>query len=429
MFAPGQSHTAVKNTAPELVLPFYFYAALSLLAGTILLFFSADSFTQSHLHPHVLAITHIMALGWGTMIILGASHQLVPVIIEKSLYSQKLAYTSFFLAATGIPLLVYAFYTFNMAAPAKWGGRLVLLAVICYVVNLSKTIFSSRQKNVHAWFILAASGWLLFTVSLGLALVYNFSFSFLPANSFKYLPLHAHAGIIGWFLLLIIGVGARLIPMFLISKYTNSTLLWFIFGLINAGLISFTIIFLFIPGTVGFLLPIFLILIAIILFAWFCYKSFKQRIRRQVDEQMKTSLLSVWMMLLPFIFLMSIVGWLFTDMMSSRMTLVYGFIIFFGWITAIIFGMTFKTMPFIVWNTIYGQKAGIGKTPNPKDLFSNTVFKYMLFIYLVGFVLFIVGAVLAQTVLLCIAAAILILAAVLYNFNVIKLLLHKPIAK
>jgi len=55
MFAPGQSHTAVKNTAPELVLPFYFYAALSLLAGTILLFFSADSFTQSHLHPHVLS--------------------------------------------------------------------------------------------------------------------------------------------------------------------------------------------------------------------------------------------------------------------------------------------------------------------------------------------------------------------------------------
>jgi hypothetical protein len=52
----------------------------------------------------------------------------------------------------------------------------------------------------------------------------------------------------------------------------------------------------------------------------------------------------------------------------------YGFIIFFGWITAIILGMTFKTLPFIVWNKVYHQQAGKGKTPNPKDLFSATDF-------------------------------------------------------
>jgi hypothetical protein len=39
-------------------------------------------------------------LGWGTMMILGASHQLVPVMIEGKLYSNTLAYLSFAFAAS-----------------------------------------------------------------------------------------------------------------------------------------------------------------------------------------------------------------------------------------------------------------------------------------------------------------------------------------
>ena len=64
----------IKNTSHKVVLPFYIYGALSFLAATILLVFSTPAFTQHYFHPHTLAITHAMALGWGTMIILGASH-------------------------------------------------------------------------------------------------------------------------------------------------------------------------------------------------------------------------------------------------------------------------------------------------------------------------------------------------------------------
>jgi len=425
MFGPFNTNTAAKNTTPKVVLPFYLYAALSLLAGTILLFISAESFTQSYYNPHVLAITHIMALGWGTMIILGASHQMVPVLIEKTLYSIRLAHASFFLAAIGIPLLVYGFYYFDMGWPAKWGGRFVLLSVICYVFNLAQSIFRSKTKNVQAWFVLTASLWLLLTAGLGLALVYNFTFNFLPLDSLKYLPLHAHTGVIGWFLLLVTGVGSRLIPLFLISKYSNTKLLWWVFALINFGLLLFVVLFLLAPATSFFLIPIVAVPLALILFGYFCYQSYKHRLRKSVDEQMKTSLLSVLMMLAPFILLIVITGWLFTGKMSERIVLVYGFIIFFGWITAIIFGMTFKTMPFIVWNKLYHDKAGIGKTPNPKDLFSNRVFKIMVLVYLAGFVLFITGASFANVLLLTISSGILIVAAALYNWNVIKLYLHK----
>lgn len=426
MFAIANTTNPVKTTSHKIVLNFYLYAALSLLASTILLLFSGSAFTEHYFHPHTLAITHAMALGWGTMIILGASHQLIPVLIENNLYSTGLAHASFILAAIGIPLLVYGFYVFDMHEPAKWGGRFIVLAVLCYVINLSASIRKSKSKNVHAWFVFTASIWLFLTVSFGLVLVYNFTYPFLSLETLHYLPVHAHTGVIGWFLLLVIGVGSRLIPMFLISKYTNPKLLWAIFILINASLASFVIMFIYFPGADLFFLPVTGIIAGLVLFGVYCFHSYSQRIRKQLDEQMKISLLSVMMMLMPFIFLISIAGWLVIHKANPQMVLVYGFMIFFGWITAIIFGMTFKTLPFIVWNKVYHNRAGVIKTPNPKDLFSNKIFIIMSLVYLGGFILFIAGIILADRFVLSFAAGLLCIAAILYNANVIRLLLHKP---
>lgn len=418
----------VRNTTHKVVLPFYLYAALSFLVATILLFFSTPAFTHHYFHPGILAITHTMALGWGTMIILGASHQLVPVLIEGRLYSNALAYFSFISAAAGIPLLVYGFYVFNMGWPAQWGAILVNLAILTYLCNLGVSMVKSKKENVHAVFVFTAVLWLLLTTLLGLALVYNFSNTILSKDSLLYLPLHAHMGMIGWFLLLVMGVGSRLIPLFLISKYSNTKMLWLIYLLVNAGLLTFIIFFLYFPQTFFYFLPVVAILVAIILFGIYCYRSFKQRIRRQVDEQMKLSLVSVIMMLLPAILLFIIIGCLLVNPVNPKMVLVYGFIVFFGWITAMIFGMTFKTLPFIVWNKVYHLKAGLGKTPNPKDLFSSNIFSRMMIVYLVGFILFIIGIYQGADLILKFATLFLFFGAVLYNLNVMKILMHKSVS-
>jgi hypothetical protein len=425
MPATANTDNLVKNTTHKVVLPFYLYAALAFLLATLLMFFSASAFTEHYFQPKTLAITHIMALGWGTMMILGASHQLVPVLIEARLYSIKLAYASFALAATGIPLLVYGFYFFVMGWPAQLGATLVNLAILCYVVNLALSIAKSKTENVHSAFVFTAALWLFLTTIIGLLLVCNFSANILPKDSLHYLPLHAHLGIIGWFLLLIIGVGSRLIPMFLISKYNNTKLLWAIYGLINGGLLSFIFLFLYFPETSFYLIPVAAILLAIILFGYYCFSSFKQRIRKQVDEQVKMSLLSVSLMLLPVLLLFIIIGRALAATVNAQGVMVYGFVIFFGWITSVILGMTFKTLPFIVWNKVYHLQAGQGKTPNPKDLFSSRIFNAMAIAYLLGFVLFIIGVYFSSDLILKFATLFLLITALLYNWNVIKLLLHK----
>lgn len=421
---PGSS----THTAPHVVVPFYVYAALCLMTSTVLLFFSTEAFHGHYFHPRVLAITHLMAIGWGTMIILGASHQLVPVISNGKLYSEKMAYLSFALAALGIPLLVFGFFKFNMGAPAKWGGRLIVLAFLSYLINIGKTITGGKSENIHSIFVLTAAVWLFLTAFFGLALIYNFTYTLMPRDSTHYLPLHAHAGVVGWFLLLVIGVGSRLIPMFLVSKYSNSRLLWTIYFIINAVLISYVIIFYFADRFAWLILPAVLLLLSIVLFAGYCYQAFRGRIRKQIDEPMKLSLLSVAMAALPIVMLMLIiVSLVFVNGEKANLVLAYGFMIFFGWITAIIFGMTFKTLPFIVWNKIYHHRMAQQNTPNPKDLVNSKLFKAMSFAYLSGFALFAVGIlVTVLSVCLQIGAVLLMLAAFFYNWNVLQVLFHKP---
>lgn len=405
------------------ILPFYTYAALCFLISTILLFINSSYINGHYFQPKVLALTHLMALGWGTMMILGASHQLIPVLIEESLYSTKLAYLCFALAAIGIPLLIYGFYNFDLGSIAKTGGILINLAILVFIINVTKSFTANKKENIHALFIFTASIWLLLTTSIGLLLLYNFTENLLPQSSLHYLSIHAHFGIAGWFLLLIIGVGSRLIPMFMISKFHSVKLLRIIFYLINIGLLSFVISFEF-PNIIPLFIPILLIATGIITFIYYCRKAYAGRIRRKVDMPVKLSLMSLVMAALPIIILIAVI--IFTiNSTDQRLIMAYGFCVFFGWITSIILGMTFKTLPFIVWNRAYKDNKVKGKNLDPKNLFNTKVFNLMALIYLVGFLIFLSGILSTEIILLQIGSVFLIATALLYNWNVIKLITHK----
>jgi len=425
MFALQSNNGLQQTTSYKVVLPFYVFAALSFLTATVLLLIHTGISHQHYFQPYTLAITHLMALGWGTTIILGASHQLLPVLIEGKLSSNMLAYLTFGFTASGIPLLAISFYFFDTGWLMKTGAILINLGVISYLTNVISSIYESKRHDVHAWYMAAASIWLFSTTFFGLLLVFNFSANVLPQNSVSYLSLHAHLGIIGWFLMLITGVASRLIPMFLISKYTNNKNLLWIFILINSSLISFILFKVFATGGLFYYIPLVLAFSAVVLFGSYCRNAYRVRIRKAVDEQMKMSLLSVWQMLMPLVTLI-VVMWFLPGDRYPNLALLYGFCIFFGWITAIIFGMTFKTLPFIVWNRVYHNRAHKGKTPAPKELFNEKVFNAMGLAYLTGFILFVTGIILLNNILLKTGAAALLVSAILYVYNVAVTLFHQP---
>ncbi len=426
MFAAPGNNGIQKTTSHKVVVPFYLYASIAFLAGTAMLLVSGSSFGQHFFNPRSLALTHLLALGWGMMIIFGASHQLVPVLTNAPLFSDKLARACFVCAGAGIPLLTAGFYLFDTGWLLLSGGILVNTGVLLFLINVFMTIRSSGKEDVHALFLFTAAAWLFLTALFGLLIAINFSYPFLPGDFLRYLPLHAHMGIVGWFLLLIIGVGSRLIPLFLISKYNAPGLLWTIFVLVNVGLCGFIADHLFFGPSPRMLIYVSCVAAGVFLFAVYCAKAFRQRIRRQVDNQLKISLAAVVLLFLPVICLSFVLVFYKNEATESRMIHFYGFSIFMGWITALILGMTFKTFPFIVWNKIYHKKAAAGKTPSPKELFSDSLFRLMMLCYLPGFALTGAGILSGHNKLTGIGSVLLVLAAIFYNWNVFKVLFHQP---
>ncbi len=408
--------TISKNTGAKAVLPFYIYASLSFLAACILLLINSGQLKGQYFQPSILAIVHTLALGWGTMMILGAGYQLVPVIAESTLYSEKLAISSFVLAAIGIPLLVKGFYNFEFDLPALSGAILIILSILCYLVNFGTTAVRSTKPNIETLFLFTAVLWLLLTVATGFLLLLNFSKDVLPFDSLHYLAWHSHMGIVGWFLLTVIGAASRLLPMFMLSKFSKPGLLWSVYILVNSGLILLTIKEINSVSSLSYYLPFTLIALGICIFIYYAYRVTAARIRKSIDKQMRLALASIASLFVPVM----ILAFCLITLNEAAVVRVYGFMIFFGWITAIIIAMTFKTLPFIIWNRLYG---GHAIAPlQPADLFSKGLYNSILCFYAAGLSVCVAGLACSNEIVISAGAILLLVTAVLFNLCSFKLI-------
>ncbi len=227
--------------APEnsAILPFYATGAVMFFVLCVLMAFSPQSFTQHYFTPHLLTIVHVAALGWGTMIIFGAAHQLLPVICEQDLYSEKMASIVWYTLTLGMILLTTNFWNLTVGWVMIAGGSLVVLSTVLYLINVLKTSRICEKYSIQKLFLTSSAMWLLFTVIVGLLLTINLRFPFFKQSHLEILKLHSHAGLAGWFLQLITGVSTKLVPMFLLGKSSKDYLLKWSFTFQNLGLILF----------------------------------------------------------------------------------------------------------------------------------------------------------------------------------------------
>lgn len=403
------------------VLPFYATATIAFWVLCFLLFFDAGNLTSHYFNPHLLAIVHTAALGWGTMIIFGAAHQLLPVICERDLFSPTIAAICWYTLTAGIVLLVVAFYNFYTGWLMISGGALIVLSACAYLINV---LFTSRiciRYSVVKLFVVISGAWLLFTAIAGLLLAINLRYPFFSKNHLEILKLHAHAGLAGWFLQLITGVSSKLVPMFLLGKSAKQKLLLYACMLQNAGLLFFLCDGYFF-GIVAARIIIYVILIAAGIVCWllYLYDTFKSRVRKNVDVQMKHTFIS-FLSLGAAILLIPVIVYA----AGSRWAILYGALLFMGWITGIILGKTFKTLPFIVWNAHYKNLSGKVKVPLPKQLYSETLVQWQFRLYILALIMLCAGIVINAAIIIRIAAAIWIIVSSLYVINVMKVLLHK----
>jgi hypothetical protein len=397
------------------IIPYYLAAAMSLVAISVLTLFSIGDFCGHFFQPHLLAITHLTVLGWGTMIIMGASNQLMPVIADNKLYSNRIPVISFILLLSGTCLLVHSFWDFELGIMIFTGAAFILTALILHAVNIFLTSKKAWNKNIAIDFILTAHLWLIVTALIGITLLLNFRLGFLPVDHLHYLKVHATVGMIGWFFLLVIGVSSRLIPMFLLSRREVKKHLTIAYYLINAGLLLLLIEGMILHSTEGRLVYIALVFTGVLFYMTYVWQCYQSAIRKKMDAGMKQSFIALGAISLPFVLLM--VAVLCYHEAPVSMVTAYGYSFFGGFITTLIMGQTFKTLPFIVWMHI--TKPDRLADLQPKNLYNEQLVVVQMALYLPGFLLFLTGILLESPYLLYPGSTLMVVASILYCGHVL----------
>lgn len=411
---------------PSVVIPHFVFGALSLLLIAILLVLADSELLGPYFNTKIVAITHLTVLGWGTMIVFGALYQLIPVVFETALFSEKLAKITFWVSGASVLFLSYSMWIGDYTGLLPYAAIAMFLSLLLFVINVIMSYKNAKLKNIKSNFVIAAVIWLLIAELIGLLISLNFKLNFLSEIHLHYLKIHATVGLLGWFLMLIIGVGSTLLPMFLISHELKERKLKFSYFLINGGLVAAVFNWFLWKNNVVDYMMAFSIVTGILCFVSYIYDSFKKRLRKKLDVGMQYSMIAITAIFVPFI----LIGFvMFNFNLESdfifRIITLYGFSIIFGFITTLILGQTYKTLPFIVWLYKYKSLVGKAKTPLPRELYSEKIASVQIIAYFLFITTMVVGLLINSIILIRIGAYILIVVAVLYNVNVLKIVRHK----
>ncbi len=408
------------DKSPKLTVPFrYLFTGIGMLilaaAGSII---EARALALPYFgSPVLLTLTHLVTLGWITMTIMGAMFQLVPVITEQSLFSERMARFIFYVYLAGVVWLVSAF---AINAPPGPGAGLVSSAVLLFLADSALTMRGMKKPDLAVWYVVAAMAFLFVTLMTG-SLAAAGLHRIVVDNPLALLYLHIAGAGIGWVCFIIIGFSFRLIPMFILSHGYDESYGWTSLVLLTAGLLMLMLNFvlrLVIPGISGIywlgLAGGGVILAGIISYLVQMRLIFSQRARRQIEP-------AIWFALCAtgYLLLAGLTGvWMLAFRHSFRVEVVYVVFGLLGFAGMYIIGMMHKIVPFLQWYNKYSSKIGLEKVPMTKDMISERLTWIQLFVFN-GTILLMVAGILKQSTTIIRTSGILLLAgALMFLWNI-----------
>jgi hypothetical protein len=314
-------------------------------------------------YPHVLALVHIATLGWLTMAIMGATLQLIPVIITSPLRGTRFIYGLYPLYLLGIVLLISGFW-WMLPLLLVIGGSLVVLAVIHYGIVLAVTLTHASKRPLTLRFLVASLIYLCLVVSLGLTAALNFQFGFLGTSLNQLLLTHITLGVIGWLSTTLIGVSYTLVRLFALAHEHDDRVGRWVFILLNTSIIGLAAGFL-LAWMLVIVLACILLLISIWLFAFDYRRMLRVRRRKVLDMTQYHGIAAVLALniVVPLGLAALLFGWQQSSMLTALCLLAL-----VGWIGQSIIGYLYKIVPFLIWQTRYGPYVGRRKVPLMRDM-------------------------------------------------------------
>jgi len=411
--------------APSVALPLRFILTgmVALLAGSVWPVLRPELLATYHYNQSVIAATHLFVLGWICSVVMGAMYQLVPVALETRLHNERLARWHFGLHVIGFVGMVAMFQIWNMKQVGHFGS-LVAIGVGLFVYNLARTLARIPRWNVVAAGIASSLCWLSLTILAGLYLASAKCWPQInPFSPIAAMHAHAHLGGLGFFVIMIVAVGYKLVPMFALSEVQSARRAGWSLALLNTGLAGvFVTILLSSPWKIVFA---FVVLGGFALYGIEMVAILRARKRRNLDWALKYFLTAIGL-LVPVSALGVVLAWpqLPMTMLTAQLENVYGFLAFIGVVTFAILGMLYKVVPFLVWYASYSKAIGRSKVPSLADLYSPALQAAGYWLFLGGILLTSVATALGHETCVRAGCVVLLASVAVFVVNIGKVLSH-----
>jgi hypothetical protein len=164
--------------------------------------------------PRMVAVVHLVTLGWISASILGSLYVIGPLAFRMPLPAGRLDGVAFGAFVVGVLGMVSHFWLNHLVGMA-WSGGLVALAFV-YVSGRVLRRLPSAPVGLEAKLPLGLAlinG--VLAAAAGIVLGVNKADPFLPLPQLATVFGHAHLAAVGWGTMMVIGAGYRLIPMLL----------------------------------------------------------------------------------------------------------------------------------------------------------------------------------------------------------------------
>jgi hypothetical protein len=412
------------ENAPSVTLPlrFILVGMLAWFTAAALLIARPELLSTYHYNQHIIAVTHLVVLGFVLSVVVGAMFQLVPVALETRLYSERLGRWQFPLQTIGAVGMVVTFWIWNLQEVGHFGS-LLAVAIGLFIVNLARTLRRAPRRDTVWLGIASVLAWLGFTILTGLYLASTKCWAFSPFATIPAMHAHAHVGVLGVFLLLIITVSYKLVPMFVLSRIQNERRARASIHLFNLGLAGlFITVLLAQPAKLAFAL---VLVAALALFGLELRAILRARLRRQLDWGMLTFLAGL-ALLIPLSLLAVALCWpgLPATLFTTQLENAYGLLGLLGVIGLAIMGMLHKIAPFLVWYHAYSSRVGYEPVPALSDLYSHRIQILSASSYSLGLLVATVGTTLSHAGVVRAGCGILALGLSLLALNLTFMLSH-----
>ncbi|HEX6406615.1 MAG TPA: hypothetical protein VFZ90_05415 [Gemmatimonadales bacterium] len=320
-----------------------------LLGGAGLVAVARELAAGQFLSPRVLAVTHLYTLGVIATSIFGALYQFYPMSLGAGARSISAGVLGAWLLHAGVGLLVAGFWFWRpWLQAAGWGA--LFLAVGCVSWNLLPQRRRMSQGRGVAAHVSAAHSMLGLVLLLAGARI-GASLGWWEIDRLGMIAAHFHLAAFGFAGLTAVGVGSRMIPMFLVAGPVPQLPMRVIGPGAIGGLLALSVGLLFgspVAVWLGAVVGVGSAALFVGLIAWF----FRRRLVRRLEPTFGHVLVGFCSLVLG---LVVGVAQLVLPGTSARGWIIYGELILLGWLVIFITGIWYRLFAFLIWLHFYGR--------------------------------------------------------------------------